>query len=350
MKLILRLFYFYVVLLLVNSCQKGTSNDSRSSNHLTDTSQILKWEYLGRPLGDSELLTITIHPEDENIWFVTSNNGLYVTRDGGKSWKKFFNLVNGLPSIEIDRNNPSNIYAGSGEDLYLSTDQGKTWSLKYTFPKTIVSILASTIDNAVYVGIDWDNSQMPNGIFKSTDRGNTWQYFSYNVTAKGLIPWDIEEDAQNNKIYIATEIYNHPQPYHPPFLRSSDGGKTWKDISGTLNWHAIRIQVNPITHYVYALLEGAGLYYSKDFGDNWIYIPVRFGLDFIIDQKNPDNFFGGDIIFNLDIVGGVYRSNNQGQNFSFAGLEGYSASSLCLNNDGTSLYVISYNIGIYRAK
>jgi Sortilin, neurotensin receptor 3,/BNR/Asp-box repeat len=347
-KLILRIFYLYVVLLLVNSCQKETSNSSHGSNHLTDTSQTLKWEYLGRPLGDSEILTITIHPQNDNLWFVTSENGIYVTRDGGKSWERYFSGYSA--ALEIDRNNPSNIYASTGQDLYLSTDQGKTWSLKYTFPKAIISILASTIDNAVYVGIAWEDSPMPNGIYKSTNGGNTWQYYSYNVTAKGLIPWDIEEDAKNNKIYIATEIYNHPQPYHPPFLRSSDGGKTWKDISGTLTWHAVRIQVHPTTHYVYALLEGPGLYYSKDFGDTWNHLQVPFWLDFIIDKKDPDNFFGGALVFNQTNDGGIYRSNDQGQSFLFGGLEGHSVGSLCLDNECTSLYVASYNSGIYRAR
>ena len=346
-KLTPRLFYFYAALLLVCSCKKNTSNDSSNPIPQSDTSQVWKWEYLGRPLGDSQIFTIAIHPQDENLWFVTSENGIYVTRDGGKSWQNF--LSGFSPAIEIDQNNPSNIYAGSGQDLYLSTDQGKTWVLKYTFLKTIASILVSTVDHSVYVGIRWEDSPMANGIYKSTDTGNTWQYFSYNVNAKGLIPWDIEEDAQNNKIYIATEIYDHPQPYHPPFLRSSDGGKTWEDIAGTLSWHAVKIQVHPVTHDLYALLEGPGIYYSKDFGDSWNYLPAPFWLDFIIDKINPNKFFGGAIVYG-SANGGVYRSVDMGQNFVLDGVEGHTVSGLCLNKTSTSLYVASYNSGIFRAK
>jgi photosystem II stability/assembly factor-like uncharacterized protein len=347
-KVILTLIYFYSTLLLVSSCQKNISSNSNDPTPPSDSSvQMSKWEYLGRPLGDSEILTITVHPSDENLWFVTSENGIYVTRDGGKSWRNFFSGFS--PALEIDQNNLSNIYASSGQDIYLSSDQGKTWALKYTFPKTIVSILVSTVDNSVYVGIAWADSPIANGIYKSTDRGNTWQYFSYNMNAKGLIPWDIEEDAKNNKIYIATEIYDHPQPYHPPFLRSSDGGETWKDISGTLPWHALKIQVQPMTHDLYALLEGPGLYYSKDFGDTWNYLHAPFGLDFIIDKKNPNRFFGGSLAFDAS-NDGVFRSDDAGQNFAAEGLAGRSGGGLCLNEASTSLYVASYNNGIFRLK
>jgi len=305
------------------------------------------WEYLGSPLGDSEINTITIHPEDDNLWFVTSWKGIYVTRNGGHSWKNYLNGYS--PALSIDPNDPSRAFAGSGQNIYLSQDYGQSWTRMFTFPKAIESILVSEADSSVYVGIRWENSETANGIYKSTDGGSTWQYYSYNVTAKGLIPWDIEEDPVNKKIYVATEIYDHPQPYHPPFLRSSDGGVTWEDISGALPWHAIRVQVQPQTHNLYALLEGPGLYYSKNFGDTWQSLPVPFWLTFIIDKNNPQRFFGGNHVY-AQSTGGVYQSDNAGVNFKSIGLEGHIAGSLCLNHNSTSLYLASYNSGIFRTK
>jgi hypothetical protein len=50
-----------------------------------------KGEFLCKPLGDIALNTITIHPHDDDLWFVTSYvNGLLVTRDGGLSWENYF--------------------------------------------------------------------------------------------------------------------------------------------------------------------------------------------------------------------------------------------------------------------
>jgi len=305
-------------------------------------------EFLGKPLGDSALNSISIHPNDDSLWFVTSWKGIYVTRNAGRSWRNYFSVF--TQALEIAPNDPSQILVGVGRDIYISKDFGQTWSLTYKFPKEIASILVSKIDNSVYVGIRWEDSQVANGIYKSIDMGRTWKYYSYNVQAKGLIPWDIEEDPGNKKIYIATEIYDHPKPYHPPFLRSSDGGLTWQDISGSLPWHAIKIQVQPGTGDVYALLEGPGMYYSTDFGDHWQYLPCPFSLDFIIDKNHPQRFFGGGIVYG-QFKGGLYESNDAGRNYKpIPGLTGYSVSSINLGQKSAPVYFTSYNKGIYRVK
>jgi photosystem II stability/assembly factor-like uncharacterized protein len=347
MKLIFKLSFFCAILLLPESCKK---EDSYISPPIPSPQPVTsKWtlENLGKPLADSKVLSITIHPKDENLWFVTSENGAYVTTDGGKNWVQFLNGFCG--ALEIDRKNPTTIYASLDKAIYLSNDNGKTWSVKYSFPKQIVSILVSEKDNSVYVGIRWEDYEMANGIYKSADTGNTWQHYSYNVSAKGLIAWDIEEDVQNNLIYVATEIYNHPQPYNPPFLKSSDGGKTWEDISGILPWHSIKIQIHPLTHGLYALLEGPGMYYSTDFGDSWIHMQVPFAGDLLIDKKNPDRFFGGQVKYG-GLRGGVYRSDNGGNDFELAGLGGYTSGGLSLDPESTSLYIACYGNGIFRIK
>lgn len=305
-----------------------------------------KGEFLGKPLGDIALHTITIHPDDDNLWFVTSYvNGLMVTRDGGDTWENYFEGWF-IPVLELDPNDPSRVFFGLGNDLHVSMDYGQNWSLVNSFPRTVISILVSELDNSIYIGLRWEDSEMANGIYKSNDLGETWIHQSYNVDAKGLIPWDIEEDWENQKLYIATEIWDHPEPYYPPFLRSSDGGITWEDISGSLPWHALKIQVHPITHDVYVLTEGSGLYFSSDFGDNWEYLGNEFWLDFIIDKNNPERFWGGNHTYNQS-SGGVYLSNNEGNDFEFIGLEGHIAGSLCLNGNSTSLYVASYESGIF---
>mgnify|MGYP001812486997 FL=1 len=305
------------------------------------------YEFIGKPMGNSEVNTITIHHEDDDLWFVTSWRGIYLTRDGGNSWENHFTGF--TPALELDPNNPSRIFVGSGVELYLSTDYGKSWTHINSFPRAIISILVSEVDNSVYVGLAWEDSEIENGIYKSNDLGETWIHYPYNVDAKGLIPWDIEEDAENQMLYIATEIWDHPEPYHPPFLRSSDGGITWEDISGSLSWHALKIQVHPLTKDVYVLTEGAGLYCSSNFGDEWKYLGNDFWLDFIIDKNNPQRFWGGNHTYNQS-SGGVYLSDNEGRDFKFIGLNGHIVGSLCLNRNSTSLYVASYGSGIFIVK
>ncbi|PSR12374.1 MAG: hypothetical protein DA408_08220 [Bacteroidetes bacterium] len=308
-----------------------------------------QWDltYLGQPLGDSLLNTITIHPENDDLWLVTAWRGIYVTRDGGVSWE---NHLSGFsPALEIDPFDPARIWVGSGFTLYRSEDYGKNWFSLHTFSRPISSLLISEVDHAVYVGVSWEDSETANGIFKSEDGGETWTCYSYQVAAKGLIPWDIEEDPVNGKLYIATEIYDHSPPNNPPFLRSSDGGRTWEDVSGTLPNNALRIQVHPLNHKVFVLIPGAGLYYSTDFGDHWHFLTSQFWLDFIIDKNNPQRFWGSHHTA-LQRSGGVFLSNNEGEDFEFIGLAGHIVSSLCLNSNSLALYVVSYQRGLYRIK
>lgn len=307
------------------------------------------WEFVCKPLGDITLHTIAIHPEDDDLWFVTSyNTGLLVTRDGGDTWETYFS-GNFIPVLELDPNDPSRVFLGGGQDLYMSLDDGKTWRDVHTFPRTIASILVSELDNSIYIGLSWEDSEMANGIYKSNDMGDTWIHYPYKVDAKGLIPWDIEEDAKNQKLYIATEIWDHPEPYDPPFLRSSDGGKSWEDISGSLSWHALKIQVHPLTQDLYVLTEGTGLFYSSNFGDQWKKLGNDFWLDFIIDKNNPQRFWGGNHTA-FESSGGVYLSTNGGKKFELKGLDGHICNSLCLNGSSSSLYVASYMSGIYVIK
>jgi photosystem II stability/assembly factor-like uncharacterized protein len=196
--------------------------------------------------------------------------------------------------------------------------------------------------------------QMANGIFKSSDKGRTWLYYSYNVSAMGLIPWDIEEDEVNNMLYVSTEIWDHPTPYKPPFLRSSDGGLTWKNVGDSIPWHVIRIQIKPGTNDVYALTEGMGIYYSKDFGTHWQRLACPFWLELTIDRNHPNVFYGGAHTY-LNGSGGVYLSKDAGKTYEGSpwarpiGLENKIVSGICLNSSSTMIYAAAYNSGIYRS-
>ncbi len=123
---------------------------------------------------------------------------------------------------------------------------------------------------------DGSPSGNANGMYKSTDHGQTWTFYPFNIPAlpysqnTGLINWDIAEDPINGCLYVATEKASKPpcMPgcYDPPTLRSKDRGQTWQDVSGnlgspgSLSWHATRIQVHPVTQDVYFQVEGGAVF------------------------------------------------------------------------------------------
>jgi hypothetical protein len=51
--------------------------------------QISTWESIGNPLGDSLVDGITVDPMNDSVYYVTSYNGLHVTRDRGNQWTRY---------------------------------------------------------------------------------------------------------------------------------------------------------------------------------------------------------------------------------------------------------------------
>jgi hypothetical protein len=156
----------------------------------------------------------------------------------------------------------------------------------------------------------------------------------------------MEEDPQTGNLYIASEIGDHPKPYHPPFLKSTDRGATWVNISDQFPWHVLRIQVDSENQFVYALTEGSGLYRSPVSVDDWQRLSNFFWLELLIDPKLPDVIFGGNHTYQSS-GGGVYFSNDGGLNFEMVGLEDKIVTSLATNGTGTRLFAACYEDGIY---
>lgn len=314
----------------------------------TTTPGFWNWRFAGAPT--TKVTGILIDREDGNLWYVSSiEEGLYITRDGGKTWVR--SLTGGGLNAEgnaLDPANPARVYAGLGTSLMVSNNKGLAWSLVYTFPEFIRSVLISPRDGSLYVGPQWGASGTP-GIYKSTDTGRSWRLYPFGVPASQLICWDLEEDTSTGVLYVCTEIANHPQPYDPPFFRSLDGGRTWAEISGRLPWHAIKIQIDPGNHDVFALTEGAGLYKSTNQGTEWLFIGRSFGLSMLLDQRNPSRAFGGEQVFGR-LQGGAFYSTDGASHFGSVGLPGVRVGSIALGNSGSMLYVACYGAGIYVAE
>lgn len=184
------------------------------------------WQELGPGNIGGRVRSISIHPTDENkVWIAAASGGLWYTSDGGLTWASKFNngVTQSFGAIEIDPNNPSTIYAASGEG-------------------------ANNIDS--YPG---------SGIFKSTDNGDSWFSLGLrNVTAFNKIICH----PQNSNIIYAGGFGSDPGLY-----RSIDGGDSWENILKK-QISDISIKVDNI-NLILASTEKSGVYISRDFGDNF---------------------------------------------------------------------------------
>jgi photosystem II stability/assembly factor-like uncharacterized protein len=305
------------------------------------------------PLGDPKVGNIKVDPQDQNLWYVSSSKGLYITRDGGATWTLTKEIVPWAMTLSLQ--DSSRVYVGIRETLHASVDKGRTWQVLRQFDAgtTIRSIHASR-DGTLMVGLHWADFRKPTGnpegVYLSRDRGATWQLSAFGTPHRGLIVWAVHQNPRDGTLYASTEISDHPQPYKPPFFRSRDGGKTWQETGGLDDWHALSIQVRPTDGYLYVLTEGRGLFGSADHGDHWTLFPTNIVGHILLDPNYPHRLFGNGAANALGQNGGIYLSLNGGKSSEQFGFEGKQVYGIALNGDSTMLYLTVRDTGIFTAR
>jgi len=87
---------------------------------------LLAWS-LGGCTGSDPIVVIQLHPTNPDILYIATNDYIYKSRDGGKTWS---NLSKGMSysrviAMAIDPTYPATVYAGTkGDAVYKSYDGG----------------------------------------------------------------------------------------------------------------------------------------------------------------------------------------------------------------------------------
>jgi len=222
----------------------------------------LKWQFLG-PKNISGRVTdvAVVAPKGKNytMYVAHASGGVWKTENEGTTWDPVFQ--NGpstaFGDIAIDPSDPERIWIGTGEanvfrssnsgtGVYLTTDGGKTWEHKgLAGTNTIARIIVHPKNsNIVYVaasGTEW--TQNPDrGVYKTVDGGKTWEkiLFVNNETAAN----DLVMDPRNADVLYAATWQRTRQKWNDPrnhagsngsgIWKSTDAGKTWKQINAGL--------------------------------------------------------------------------------------------------------------------
>jgi photosystem II stability/assembly factor-like uncharacterized protein len=248
------------------------------------------WKNMG--LKHSEHIgKIIVDPRDSNkvfvaaqgpLWGPGGDRGLYKTTDGGKSWKQVLKISEhtGVTDLAIDPEAPDTMYAASYQRerhvytvidggpesaIYKSTDGGETWNkLKSGLPTNdmgkIGLAVAPSNPNYVYAYIEGQDGK--GGIFRSTDKGATWERRNpYDTTAQYYA--EIFVDPKNpERIYYPNLMVNV----------SDDGGKTIRPLntrSKHVDNHVVWIDPNDTNYYLVGC--DGGVYESYDRGETWAF-------------------------------------------------------------------------------
>ena len=117
-------YVFLLTLVITISLSNLFAEDKRESNKdKKDNSSIysgLKFRSIGPALMSGRISDIVIHPENENLWYVTAGSGgVWKTENSGTTWNSIFDSQKSfsIGCISLDPQNPNIIWVGTGENV-----------------------------------------------------------------------------------------------------------------------------------------------------------------------------------------------------------------------------------------
>ena len=251
------------------------------------------WTHIG--LDDiQQVARIIVHPYDPDIVFVAGlghpyganeMRGVYRTKNGGGTWERvlFINRNTGAVQVEFDPQNPNIIYAdmwehqegpwenarfsGPNSGLYKSTDRGNTWrkitnglpSADQGLGRIGIGISPSNPDR-IYATVD---ARENGGVYRSDDAGEHWYlvHTNHRVWGRGGDFAELKVHPKNPDIVFSGNIAAY---------KSMDGGYTWTSIKGAPggdDYH--RIWINPIHPDIMLFAADQGATITVNGGKTW---------------------------------------------------------------------------------
>lgn len=130
------------------------------------------WRRLTAGLPSVNILAIAIDPEHPATAYVgTRGSGVFKTTTGGASWAPAAGTGGYVFALALDPTDPATVYAGTTEGMFKSTDRGATWqaaSVGLSEPVVRAIAIDPITPVRLYVGVDGGK------VFKSTDGAAHW--------------------------------------------------------------------------------------------------------------------------------------------------------------------------------
>ena len=297
---------------------------------------------------------IAVNPQNHNEIFIgtgetysygTAANGLVIrtTRgshgigilksiDGGITWSHSLNWLyqqqRGVWKIVFNNQNPNTLLAATTDGIYKSTNAGTSWIQTDTTKMVMDMQMDPTDTNIVYAGTG-NLGTAGSGLYRSADAGNSWTRITNGLPASNTGRITVTVNSSNSNI-----VYAHitDAGVSQGLYISSNKGISWtllssNDFASYQGWYSKGIHVDPSNSNT-IFVCGVYLWQSTDGGANFNQITLYDPND-LEHEPWPDLH---DLIINplnsqklyLLTDAGLYRSNNNGQNWQSC-FDGYVA-------------------------
>src|SRR5210317_1679812 len=183
---------FFTFLLCLFSSSLLFAQDKKAEPWSDKNFEGLEFRSIGPAFMSGRIADIAIHPEDDNTWYIAvASGGVWKTINAGVTWKPIFDKQGSFATgcVTIDPHNPNVVWVGTGENVggrhvsfgdgvYRSRDGGKTWKNLGLNESQHISRIIIHPNNPEII---WVAAQGPlwnkgdkRGLYKSTDGGKTW--------------------------------------------------------------------------------------------------------------------------------------------------------------------------------
>ncbi|MGA7616566.1 MAG: hypothetical protein WBX15_15445 [Thermoanaerobaculia bacterium] len=270
-----------------------------------------KTEHIGRIALDPDDPNVAWAAALGQEWGYNSERGVYKTTDGGKTWRKvlYVDQKTGAFDLAIDPSNPNHLVAsmwefrrwpwffqsgGPGSGLYVSWDGGESWkrmTVEDGMPKGILGKIGVDFSrsnpNIVYALVEAEKSVL----LRSDDGGKSWKTANakWDIDPRPFYFGDIAVDPKDpNRLYNLWTMVSY----------SEDGGKNFEVLIPYRkihpDHHAMWIDPNDPTH----IWDGndGGVAESRDHGKTWRYVsnlPLGQYYHISYDMDRPYHIYGG---------------------------------------------------------
>ncbi len=208
----------------------------------------LEFRHIG-PMGN-RVIAVVGEPGNPNVYYVgAASGGVWRSTDGGHSWEPVFDDqdVSSIGSLALAPSDPNVLWAGTGE----------------TFIRANISL--------------------GNGIYRSTDRGDTWEHRGLDAT--GRIGRVVIHPRDPDVVYACALGHTYGPQEERGVYRTRNGGETWERVlfvdpntgcadivmapSNPRILFAGMWQIDVKTWGRTSGGPGSGLWVSRDGGDTW---------------------------------------------------------------------------------
>lgn len=275
-----------------------------------------RWASFG-PDDNLQVTAIRGDRSDQQLFYLASDRGIFVSHDRGLHWQQQSNGLHGDAVLTLEQAISGTWVAGTNRGIFLLPPNATTWRASDTVvneqgtPRIIHvkgvtrRVMAHHATRAVLQSRINDIEIAPNrwlaatssGIFSSSDQGKIWSGGPVNGE-KEFISIRAEKElvtaATRSKVFV-----------------SIDGGTVWKQaiLSSALHTHVYDVVISPDSRIFVATSEGG--FRSSDGGSSWERIknglPIQEVGAMTFDSQNKRLIAYSD--------GFVFESKDKGQNW-----------------------------------